>query len=212
MKNLFNNISQEEKNRILEQHKGGIKVMNENFSKLLNAKLGDAKPLVSEQPIDKKRYDMSSTKPKIQLKASLFLANPGERKLNSALGVKELPECFRYGIRNGLTDSELNTIIDAMDFPMDKTDARRLHSWANGGGWPGPMGGNYKEYGDLKNRVVLVDGLYYPAVEDLRSRYNSDESVETLGTETQKPELSDFRNDLINAYQYWIDCVNGKQK
>jgi len=152
-------------------------------------------------------------KPKIQLKASLFLDNPGEGKLNGALGVKKIPECFRYGLKNGgLTDSELDTIIDAMDFPMDKTDARRLHSWANGGGWPGPMGGNYKEYGDLKNRIVLVDGLYYPAVEDLRSRYNSDESVETLGTETQKPELSDFRNDLINAYQYWIDCVNGKQK
>ena len=49
MKHILNNLSNEEKNSILEQHTGGMKVMNEKFSKLLNSKLGDAKPLVSEQ-------------------------------------------------------------------------------------------------------------------------------------------------------------------
>ena len=48
MKHLLNNLSEEEKNAIREQHTGGMKVMTENFSKLLNSKLGDAKPLVSE--------------------------------------------------------------------------------------------------------------------------------------------------------------------
>jgi len=51
MKHLLNNLSEEEKNSIREQHaKGGMKVVNENFSKLLNSKLGDSKPLVSEEP------------------------------------------------------------------------------------------------------------------------------------------------------------------
>lgn len=49
MKHILNNLSEEEKNSILEQHTGGMKIMNENFSKLLNSKLGDVKPLVSEQ-------------------------------------------------------------------------------------------------------------------------------------------------------------------
>jgi|688.fasta_scaffold537630_1 hypothetical protein len=49
MKHLLNDLSNEEKNSIREQHTGGMKVMTENFSKLLNSKLGDAKPLVSEQ-------------------------------------------------------------------------------------------------------------------------------------------------------------------
>lgn len=49
MKHILNNLSQEEKNSILEQHKGGMKVMTENFSKLLNSKLGDVKPMVNEQ-------------------------------------------------------------------------------------------------------------------------------------------------------------------
>ena len=49
MKHILNNLSEEEKNSIREQHTGGMKVMTENFSKLINAKLGDSKPLVKEQ-------------------------------------------------------------------------------------------------------------------------------------------------------------------
>jgi len=41
-------ITESEKNAIREQHAGGIKVMTENFNKLLNSKLGDSKPLVEQ--------------------------------------------------------------------------------------------------------------------------------------------------------------------
>ena len=49
MKHILNDLTEQEKNAIREQHTGGMKVMTENFSKLLNSKLGDSKPLVSEQ-------------------------------------------------------------------------------------------------------------------------------------------------------------------
>ena len=49
MKHLLNDLSEEVKNSIREQHTGGMKVMTENFSKLVNSKLGDSKPLVNEQ-------------------------------------------------------------------------------------------------------------------------------------------------------------------
>ena len=49
MKHLLNNMSEEEKNSIREQHRDKFKVVTENFSKLMNSKLGDSKPLVSEQ-------------------------------------------------------------------------------------------------------------------------------------------------------------------
>jgi hypothetical protein len=52
MKHILNNLTEEEKNSIREQHTGGMKVMTENFSKLLNSKLGNAKPLVSEQDVN----------------------------------------------------------------------------------------------------------------------------------------------------------------
>jgi hypothetical protein len=49
MKHILNNLTEQEKNAIREQHTGGMEVMTENFSKLTNSKLGDSKPLVNEQ-------------------------------------------------------------------------------------------------------------------------------------------------------------------
>jgi len=49
MKHILNNLTEEEKKSIREQHTGGIKIVNENFSKLINATLGDSKPLVEQQ-------------------------------------------------------------------------------------------------------------------------------------------------------------------
>jgi hypothetical protein len=49
MKHLLNDLSEEEKNRIREQHTGGKKLVIENFDKLVNTKLGDAKPLLNEE-------------------------------------------------------------------------------------------------------------------------------------------------------------------
>jgi hypothetical protein len=49
MKHLLNNLSQEEKNRILEQHSGGKIIDTSKFKRLLESKLGDSKPLVMEQ-------------------------------------------------------------------------------------------------------------------------------------------------------------------
>jgi hypothetical protein len=51
MKHILNDLSEQEKNSIREQHTGGMKVMTESFSKLLNSKLGDVKPLVNEQDL-----------------------------------------------------------------------------------------------------------------------------------------------------------------
>jgi hypothetical protein len=58
MKHILNNLSEQEKNSIREQHTGGIKVMTESFSKLLNSKLGDSKPLVSEQLSPKEELEL----------------------------------------------------------------------------------------------------------------------------------------------------------
>lgn len=49
MKHLLNDLSDEEKNGIREQHSGGKKIVIENFNKLINTKLGDAKPYLNEQ-------------------------------------------------------------------------------------------------------------------------------------------------------------------
>jgi hypothetical protein len=83
MKHILNNLSDEEKNSILEQHKGGMKVITENFSKLLNSKLGDAKPLVNEQAEDQNthRYDKGEQSPGIEK----FLINPNDETISNGL-------------------------------------------------------------------------------------------------------------------------------
>ena len=52
MKHLLNNLSEEEKNNIREQHEGGMNISIDNFKKLVETKSGDAKPFLSEQYTD----------------------------------------------------------------------------------------------------------------------------------------------------------------
>ena len=52
MKHLLNNISQEEKNSILEQHQGGMEVITENFQKMVNKKLGDVPTFLNEAKME----------------------------------------------------------------------------------------------------------------------------------------------------------------
>jgi hypothetical protein len=49
MKHLLNDMSSEEKNSIREQHTGGIQIDTTKFKSLIESKLGDAKPILSEQ-------------------------------------------------------------------------------------------------------------------------------------------------------------------
>ena len=49
MKHILNNLSEQEKNAIREQHTGGMKLSNEKFSKLISSRLGDVRTLVKEE-------------------------------------------------------------------------------------------------------------------------------------------------------------------
>jgi hypothetical protein len=49
MKHILNNLTEQEKNAIREQHTGGMKVSTDKFNHLLESKLGDVKPILSEQ-------------------------------------------------------------------------------------------------------------------------------------------------------------------
>ena len=52
MKHILNNMSEEEKNAIREQHTGGMTVTNQKFNKLVESKLGNSKPLVEQEEMD----------------------------------------------------------------------------------------------------------------------------------------------------------------
>lgn len=66
MKHLLNDLSDEEKNRIREQHTGGMLVNNGNFQKLLTTKLGSVNPLIQEQGNPEDFLETSYVQPAIQ--------------------------------------------------------------------------------------------------------------------------------------------------
>jgi len=55
MKHLLNDLSEEVKNSIREQHNGGKKIVIENFNKLVNTKSGDVKLFLNEENISNKQ-------------------------------------------------------------------------------------------------------------------------------------------------------------
>jgi len=64
MKHTLNNISQEEKNRILEQHTGGKSIDTTRFKDLLESKSGNVKPLIMERPTGTQPNPSVGTRPK----------------------------------------------------------------------------------------------------------------------------------------------------
>ena len=62
MKHLLNNLSDQEKNTIREQHTGGMKVETDKFSKLTNSKLGDSKPFVIMEDISEGMFGKQHSK------------------------------------------------------------------------------------------------------------------------------------------------------
>lgn len=58
MKHLLNDLSGEERNRILEQYNNSLIVETSKFNKLLKSKLGDVKPLLNEQ-VEPSKIDLS---------------------------------------------------------------------------------------------------------------------------------------------------------
>jgi|TARA_Y100000389_G_C17107601_1_gene339055 hypothetical protein len=63
MKHLLNDISQDDKNSILEQHVGGIRIESDNFSKLLNKKRGNVNTFIieNEKTINEKTESITIT-------------------------------------------------------------------------------------------------------------------------------------------------------
>ena len=57
MKHLLNNLSEEEKNSIREQHEGGMKLDTSRFKTLLEGKSGNVKPLVEQHEEMDEQFD-----------------------------------------------------------------------------------------------------------------------------------------------------------
>jgi hypothetical protein len=73
MKHLLNNLSEEEKNSIREQHTDRIKIDKSKFKSLMESKLGDVKPIVEQQT--EQPANIPTTESKIIGKTVTFYTN-----------------------------------------------------------------------------------------------------------------------------------------
>jgi hypothetical protein len=121
MKHILNNLSNEEKNSILEQHTGGMNVITENFSKLLNSKLGDSKPLVSEQyyPTAEERYAKAGYKEDMKNIHVLPTDKPGRLHFDGKLFLSTNPQISR----------EINSIVEGRNIYITNDSEIKEGDW-----------------------------------------------------------------------------------
>lgn len=120
MKHILNNLSEEEKNSIREQHTGGKKIMIENFNKLVNTKLGDAKPLTEQEETNPTK-DMYSTLIGYLVKLSNDGGKKGIQGLEDMAAIKETRMYFE-SLRDGKTPQPLsNPAKIVKDYAMNET-------------------------------------------------------------------------------------------
>jgi hypothetical protein len=101
MKHLLNNLTEVEKNSIREQHTGGMNVVTENFSKLINTKSGDAKLFLNEQQVNEKNVGdcLSAMKTVIINMMNTIVTESKKQKLVSAPTEEEWKEAQKRLLR-----------------------------------------------------------------------------------------------------------------
>jgi hypothetical protein len=219
MKNLFNSISQEEKNRILEMHSGKKNVISEQG--------------IGSGPRPYPGIPNGSQK-KISGNGEEFLKNKSSQ-VNPSIGLqkKSLNSCYEYLVSTnnpttyGVSDDEVKKYIDylgvygkvpgtGIPIPYQGDDLNQMKYFL----WGNTNATNGMAYGGVEERTVEEKGLIYPSVEKIRALY-SKLSGKSLWDALQKKmtdsdedmeKKNEIKEILVGAYQLWIDCANGKRK
>ena len=166
MKHILNNISEEEKNAIREQHTGGMKLNTEKFKKLLETKQGDIKPLVAEQTqgvnftvkkYPNKKYFVQVTTPSILKPTDIGNVFPGVGFLgNESLGFN--------------TEEEANSFIEKIKnlklISKDQIDMKHIQLFSNP-----------EETEKSKMILTVLSGLYKNRLEFLGMTSDGDKPM-----------------------------------
>jgi hypothetical protein len=150
-------MSEEEKNAIREQHAGGMKIMTESFSKLLNSKLGDAKPFVNEQesllnPEQQKMFDYAKNK--------WEEGKPGSVESEQNSGTISLTNKNRssliFDVMKKLISYDKNNAIDPKPISMN-VPFNDFKKWFDSNNNYNPFSGMVKEQMDMEDDFEGVE-------------------------------------------------------
>jgi hypothetical protein len=146
MKHLLNDMSFEERQNIREQHTGGMKVMSDSFSRLVNGKLGDSKPLISEQAVQQVT-DLFN-----ELKKVPFYQEPNglEIRNNRLYYAGNIGGTTKTGMF-GKDKSEIGTFVKAND------PNARFFEWTGTGWKRGEQQNKYYDVAAVDQNTALKD-------------------------------------------------------
>lgn len=113
MKHLFNNLSRDEIKDILTKHSGGKKIDNSKFSKLVEHKLGDIKPMLNEQSQSKKACTLwtdGNFKQGDGVKSPKIVINKSETLFTATYYGPDIAGCIQSATGDNDTVHQLATI------------------------------------------------------------------------------------------------------
>ena len=212
MKHIFNNLSEEEKNNILEQHTGGKKFIVENFNKLVENKLGDVKPLVNEQSSNTIITNIDKLYDYKKINGTWFAKN---KKGNKWFDITKYPETIKRlelrinSVRTTqkpqikLKPSDNINIIKGFQLFMNKN----FKDWYNGGIIP-------------HNKLGVIDNItktyynkygksYHNAIKSIKTNlpwYSWEHIKQVIGEFGEKVQktMTNVAKDVIQGFTHYI--------
>jgi hypothetical protein len=168
MKHILNDLTEQEKNSIREQHTGGMKVMTESFSKLINSKLGDSKPLVSEQTV------LGRFGNNVEILGGLL---------------KNLSNTLPPVILGNMAKSAISGDAKTFNQVLDQEKARLGQDYTKLK--------NALTQGDITKTLKNIGAELQPYVNQMKSGMGNQPSNTPTGGTVQYPNREKFRQDLI---------------
>jgi hypothetical protein len=168
MKHILNDLSEQEKNSIREQHTGGMKVMTESFSKLINSKLGDSKPLVSEQTV------LGRFGNNVEILGGLL---------------KNLSNTLPPVILGNMAKSAISGDAKTFNQVLDQEKARLGQDYTKLK--------NALTQGDVAKTLKNIGAELQPYINQMKSGMGNQPSNTPTGGTVNNPNIEKFRQDLI---------------
>jgi len=208
MKHLLNNLSEQEKSNILAQHKGGIEIGTKNFKKLSESKLGNVKPLITEQ--SEERYVKAGFKKvnEINLPDGNYIGNPDNENyytLANSMNVRYVNDVLVYSNDGKFTGYLLEELSPS------RSGISNLELTLTG-----------KKFGDWGMKpggIFFKDSGYKPQAQSTETKKNPEitNKVDTEGIKNVLPEMISGPSfpgtysgyvfgGTFNGTNYWWDC------
>lgn len=179
MKHLLNNISEEEKNSILEQHKGGMKIFNENFNKMVNKKLGH---------VD--LYEQTEKTPSTSTENTMRLSDIDPSLFRNSDNVKrEAMEIYNNDVRFAVSALNLFRLLSQKVYEINKNEQGKT------------IEDLYMKDGGNRFKALVPDNTEITSSESYRENFGT--PTLTYGELKSAVRMND--KQMADKYNRWLD-------